>query len=88
MNYEIGNKVYFFTKNIKITRPYKKLDYKIIGLYEIVGQISHLYKLKLPETSRINNVFYTAFLKIAAKDPLPGQELVPADSIIIDNQEE
>ena len=72
VNYEIGNKVYLFIKNIKITRLYKKLNYKIIGPYKIVGQIGYLYKLKLPETFGINNVFYTALLRIAAKNPLPN----------------
>ena len=72
MSYKIGNKTYLFIKNIKIIRLYKKLDYKRIKPYEIVGRRNYLYKLKLPESSRIDNVFYTALLKIAVKDPLPG----------------
>ena len=57
----------------------------MIKLYKIVSRKSYSYELKLLESSRIDNVFYTAFLRMVVKDPLLNQKLAPADSVVIDN---
>ena len=88
VTYKIGDRVYLLIKNIKTIRPYKKLDYKIIGPYEIISKKGYSYELALPVGLNIENVFYTGLLRLAAKDLLPGQELIPADSVIINDQEE
>ena len=86
--YNTGNRVYLSTKNIKTIRPYKKLDYKIIGPYEIISKKGYSYEFALPVGSNIKNVFYTGLLRLAAKDPLLGQKLIPADSVIINDYKE
>ena len=42
-------------------------------LFEITQQISNSYKVKLPESIKIHNVFSPDRLHKAATDPLPGQ---------------
>ena len=60
-----GDKVYLLRRNIKITRPSDKLDYKKIRLFEILEKIRLVnFKLKLLETIRINLVFYALLLKL------------------------
>ena len=60
-----GNKVYLLRRNIKIIRPLNKLNYKKIKLFEILKEISLVnFKLKLPETIRINLVFYALLLEL------------------------
>lgn len=45
------------------------------GPYEILEQIGHSYKLKLPESMRIHRVFYAEKLKLRKDpgNPLPSQ---------------
>ena len=60
-----GDKVYLLRKNIKITRPLNKLDYKKIKLFEILEEIRLVnFKLRLLETIRINLVFYILLLEL------------------------
>ena len=53
--YNVGNKVWLSTENIKTTCLMKKLDFKWLGPYAINHMISHsAYRLKLPA---VKNVF-------------------------------
>lgn len=61
--YEVGDKVYLVTTNIKTKRPMKKLDDKKIGPFTITEKVSsHAYRLKLPSTMKIHNVFHVNLL--------------------------
>jgi hypothetical protein len=47
----IGDQVFIISKNIKTTRPTRKLAEKLLGPYEIIAQpSSHAYTLKLPQS--------------------------------------
>ena len=72
VTYNTGDRVYLSTKNIKTIRPYKKLDYKIIGPYEIISKKGYFYELVLPVGLNIKNVFYIGLFRLAVKDPLSG----------------
>ena len=64
MTYKVSNKVYLNSKNIESIRPAKKLDYKYYGPYTISEAIGkQVYKLKLPPSMKIHNVFYVLLLK-------------------------
>jgi hypothetical protein len=66
--------VWLNTKNIKTTRPTKKLDYKNVRC-QVIKQISpSSYRVELPEgMQRLHNVFHTSLLSLDPSDPLPDQ---------------
>jgi hypothetical protein len=45
MVYNPGDLVFLFSRNIKIARPLKKLDNKILGPFKILEAIRTLYRL-------------------------------------------
>ena len=75
-SYCVGDMVYLNAKNIKSTRPSKKLDYKYYGPYEVEKPIGkQAYRLRLPDTMAIHNVFHVSLLE-PAKGRL-GDDLQP-----------
>jgi hypothetical protein len=42
------------------------------GLYEILEQIGHSFKLKLPESIKVHLVFHAKKLRKDPRNPLPG----------------
>ena len=53
---------FFNNKNIKIKRPYKKLDNKKFSLFKVIAKIDYFYRLELSIIIRIFNVFYFKLL--------------------------
>ena len=88
VSYDIEDKVWLSTKNIKIDRPSKKLDYKMIGLFKVVGKKGISLELQLPQAIKIYNVFYPNLLQKVSLDPLTSQVNEPAPPVIINNKEE
>ena len=63
---EKGNKVYLLRKNIKTKRPNRKLDFKKLGLFEVLEKIEPVnFKLRLLLTSRLHPVFHVSLLELA-----------------------
>jgi len=55
-NLQEGDMVWLLPRNIRTTRPCKKLDYKKIGQCKILARIgTSAYKLDLPALMRIHN---------------------------------
>jgi len=63
-NLQSGDMVWLLPRNIKTTRPSKKLDYKKIGPFEILAKIgTSAYKLALPPSMAIHNTFHISLLE-------------------------
>jgi hypothetical protein len=88
VDFGVKDKVYVFTKNWKTQQPSCKLDNQIAGLFEITKQVGNLYKVKLPDTMKIYNVFSPDRLWKAADDLLSGQVNNLALSIVINSDKE
>jgi transposase InsO family protein len=88
-SFKEGDSVWLNTRNIRTRRPSRKLDHRKIGPFKVLEKIgSHAYRLELPETVRIHNVFHVSLLSLANEDPYPGQHLPPPPPIEIDGEEE
>ncbi|KAF8697266.1 hypothetical protein RHS03_07783, partial [Rhizoctonia solani] len=81
--YTVGEKVWLDAKNVEIQSNSNKLDPKRLGPFEATERISsHAYRLKLPESLKIHNVFYMGLLSKSHKSPSqPFPEQPPPKTI-------
>ncbi|KAK3505978.1 hypothetical protein QTP70_002187 [Hemibagrus guttatus] len=65
-SYQVGQKVWLSTCNLRLRLPCKKLSPKFIGPFEIVRQVNPVaYHLRLPASYRICPTFHVSLLKPA-----------------------
>ncbi len=57
-------------RNITIAKPFKKLNNKMLGSFEVTDSIGSSYKLKLSEIMRIHDVFHSELLRSVANNSL------------------
>jgi len=81
--------VWLLPRNIRTTRPCKKLDYKKIGPFKILAKIgTSAYKLDLPTSMRIHNTFHISLLELYNDNKLPSQRSEPPPPIVIEGEPE
>ena len=74
MEFEEGDLVWLKTDNIRTRRKAKKLDYRKIKPYIIIIKVgTRVYKLELPETLVIYNIFYISLLELAREITIKNQ---------------
>jgi len=88
VDYEIESKMFLNERNIVTARPFKKLDDKMLGSFTNLGLVGSSYKLKLPESMRVHDVFHSDLLRPAADDLLPDQKNEPSGSIVVNDEDE
>jgi hypothetical protein len=88
VDFQVGDKVYLSTKNLKSRRPSRKLGNQWEGPFEILRQVGNSYQLQLPAGSNIHDVFAPELLFRDPNNPLPGQEQPRNPPEIIEGQEE
>jgi transposase InsO family protein len=87
--FKVGDKVWLVTTNIQTKRPMKKLDNKKIGPFTISEKISsHAYRLDLPKTMRIHNVFHINLLSASKEDSDFHRRQVRPPPVITEEGEE
>jgi len=81
--------VWLLPRNIKTTRPSKKLDYKKIGPFKILAKIgTSTYKLALPPSMAIHNTFYISLLEPYQDSRFPSEIKEPTPPIQIEGEDE
>ncbi|QRW25577.1 Retrotransposable element Tf2 protein [Rhizoctonia solani] len=83
LRYSVGKKVWLDGKNVELRTNSNKLDPKQLGPFEVTEKVSsHAYRLKLPETLKIHDVFYVGLLSKVHKSPSqPFPEQPPPETI-------
>ena len=85
--YNVGDMVYLRSKNIRTSRPNKKLDLKNLGPFAVTDVIgTQAYRLRLPPTMRIHPVFHVSLLEPAHTRPGGGTE--PPPPVVVEDHEE
>ncbi|MBW0585797.1 hypothetical protein O181_125512 [Austropuccinia psidii MF-1] len=82
--------VWLSSKNIKSTRPTKKLSERWLGPFPILKKVStHAYHLKLPsQLKAIHPVFHISLLEPVKTSTIPNWHQEPPPPIIIQEEEE
>ncbi len=88
INYKIESKMFLNERNIVTARLFKKLDDKMLNSFKITDSVDFFYKLKLSDTMRIHDVFYSELLRSAVNDLLSGQKNEFSESIVINDENE
>ncbi|MBW0488303.1 hypothetical protein O181_028018 [Austropuccinia psidii MF-1] len=85
-----GDMVWLSSKNIKSTRPTKKLSERWLGPFPILKKFStHAYHLKLPsQWKSIHPVFHISLLEPVKTSTIPNWNQEPPPPIIIEEEEE
>ena len=86
-NFNPGDKVWLLRSNIKTQRPCAKLDYSKVGPFTIKEKISaSAFRLELPPTWKIHDVFHVSLLERHFKNEYPGrhQEERSVPPVLID----
>jgi hypothetical protein len=86
---EPGDKVWLSSKNIKTSRPTKKLDHRNLGPFSIIEAVgARSFKLDLPKTMKIHPVFHVNLLEKYTQDEIPGRIPVALPPVEVEGESE
>ncbi len=88
INYKIESKMFLNERNIVTARSFKKLNDKMLDLFQITESVDSFYKLKLSKTMHIHDVFHSELLRSAVDDSLSDQKNESSKLIVINDEDE
>ena len=81
--FEVGDRVLLRHDNIATTVPSRKLASKYLGPFPIISKISDVvYRLRLPKSLRIHDVFHVSLLEKYRPDTIEGRQYKPPPPIV------
>ena len=87
--WKVGNKVWLETTNLRLQYPCRKLSPKRLGPFEITQVLSPLvYRLKLPSTWKIHDVFHAGLLSPFKQTNTHGPNFSVPPPTLIGSEEE
>src|SRR5882672_9092708 len=88
--FQVGDTIWLDTRNIKTTRPSKKLDHCFLGPFLIIERVSlHVFRLGLSlALSRIHPVFHVSLLQPTSSSVIPARVVDPPPPIELDDSDE
>jgi hypothetical protein len=86
-DYVVENTVWFFIKNIKTKRSFKKLNHKWIESYKIKKILKDVCQLNLSSFMKMNDTFHTFLLRSAATNSFIEQIQQWSLSIVVNEEE-
>jgi hypothetical protein len=85
----IGDKVWLCCRNLKISRPCDKLDFRYFGPFSVVKQINDVaFRLELPPSLKIHPVFHVSLLEPYKELSIPSRFQVPPPPNDLERHEE
>ncbi|MBW0491574.1 hypothetical protein O181_031289 [Austropuccinia psidii MF-1] len=89
-DFQPGHKVWLASKNIKPTRPTKKLSERWLGPFKVIKKIgSHAYHLKLPfQWNSVHPVLYVSLLEPFKQSRIPNRNQLPPPPALVEEKEE
>ncbi|MBW0587985.1 hypothetical protein O181_127700, partial [Austropuccinia psidii MF-1] len=89
-DFQPGSKVWLASRNVKTTRPTKKLSERWLGAFEPIKKIgSQPYHLKFPQQWKsVHPVFHVSLLEPVKQSSIPNQNQLPQQPVLVEEQEE
>lgn len=86
---KVGQEVWLNRKHIETTRPSRKLDHTRFGPFKITEDINgKAYRLRLPPSFKIHDVFHPSLLEPCKPKNIPGQPQRNPPPVIVKDHEE
>lgn len=87
-DFQVGDLVMIDSRNMKTKRPSKKLDHKKIGPVKILKKIgTRAYRVELPPTIQVHNVFHVSMMEPYRKSKVPGRHQSPPPPEEVEGEE-
>ncbi|MBW0510586.1 hypothetical protein O181_050301 [Austropuccinia psidii MF-1] len=89
-DFQPGDNVWLSSKNIKSTRPTKKLSERWLGPFEVLKKIgSHAYHLKFPQQWKsVHSAFHVSLLEPVKQSSIPDCNQLPPPPVLVEEKEE
>jgi Chromo (CHRromatin Organisation MOdifier) domain len=84
----VGDMVWLSRRNITMTRPSTKLDFKPLGpykIFDVIGESKIAFKLDLPRGKKIHPVFHTSLLDSHHTNTIPGRIQPPPPPVTVED---